>query len=1174
MTVFNVSFDALSIWVGQIQNKSCWKYTPVFCLLTLLFLNVSFSALDTMLKERHQGIPYGLEDFQKGAVNPAEIARVWIDYNPLEHPPADTLFRAGISENILREFALEYNKNQKKRKVKASLIDILIHSILCEFFLSFFIFLILIQALIVLNNRTRDSSVIKAKTPAGFFYRIRGLLFFLVLLMGICGLLKTPLSILLWSDILDKQLFYATAPRSPLSGILAGLVTFQKVGFVLLCGIFGAWLIRVYVTIENLKTLGRSLSLFRFQIFVCLIITLGLFAPIQTQDVIRSWLSEEYFSHAVIAYALLLILTIFLFLLGGEYIKRYVKSSSQEEFYYVVLRILCSSPTLIYGLALLSATMPELQKFFYFQEMKEITQEWRGDIFIVYFSLIFAFLQIPPAFLYFFFFGRMINSFASINEQGARTLKKNVTISLGAIGMFFVFGFFLMVILDIRFPRYLGAFGVILVFLGALISFLSSLEFFLNYLALKWTSLNGTFEFLSASGFKRAPVVTFVFGWLILVNVLSYLFYYNDFHEVNYTNKGFTNPAEKSQKIEVITTANLEDIWCDWLIRNHLPVRSISGAVPASCNFVEKEQKSGSVETKRPNIIPLIYISSSGGGIRAAYWTFRVLRKLRNNPDSPDDYLGKIYNLDMKHVFSLSGISGGALGFTKYIADQLYKSDKTISGGDTSLKDLLGGDYLSPALAKLLSGEVFQLFLPFNWPISDRADVMERAWESSWDSRCRGKETCGLKTKLTDLWKGKRSRENLPLLINNGVELTSGSRLNVSMLNGSCPGYRRRFRDAIVSDLPQLEEYIQSLKKNKGIEGKRADNFERANWIRLFIHAGIQSSSQDFQMTKSPDYLLSRFQFGKKSSTANLLRLLESAHKALALYRKVYIFDKDGNITGFHNGFAHSHIEDALDVFIRDYKKYLEIPGGVEPHKLTQTDIGSECFILPATLDYFDLRQKDIRLSTAALLAARFTYVSPAGLIAGRFHEDAYIVDGGYYDNSGASTNLAIYRSMYNWIKKYNEYYHTKEMKEKGVKVPRIIPVYIQIDNTYKPLARTFKKHKPILQILAPLQTFYMGQQYQMNNAIERARKEFVDFLEREKGEEFDGRFFYFNTFNLPGAEAPLGWILSGSSQKHLDVMMSIGDNKGYEKGFRNFYENYKNEDSSQEQGESLDDEW
>ncbi len=57
--------------------------------------------------------------------------------------------------------------------------------------------------------------------------------------------------------------------------------------------------------------------------------------------------------------------------------------------------------------------------------------------------------------------------------------------------------------------------------------------------------------------------------------------------------------------------------------------------------------------------------------------------------------------------------------------------------------------------------------------------------------------------------------------------------------------------------------------------------------------------------------------------------------------------------------------------------------------------------------------QLDLRLSTAATLSARFPVVSPEGVIAPRTRVDSEpgvfrLVDGGYYDNSGLATALAL----------------------------------------------------------------------------------------------------------------------------------------------------------------------
>jgi hypothetical protein len=52
-----------------------------------------------------------------------------------------------------------------------------------------------------------------------------------------------------------------------------------------------------------------------------------------------------------------------------------------------------------------------------------------------------------------------------------------------------------------------------------------------------------------------------------------------------------------------------------------------------------------------------------------------------------------------------------------------------------------------------------------------------------------------------------------------------------------------------------------------------------------------------------------------------------------------------------------------------------------------------------------------IPLSTAAHMSARFTFVSPAG----RFPDGSHIVDGGYFENSGATTAYEIATRIKDW---------------------------------------------------------------------------------------------------------------------------------------------------------------
>jgi hypothetical protein len=64
---------------------------------------------------------------------------------------------------------------------------------------------------------------------------------------------------------------------------------------------------------------------------------------------------------------------------------------------------------------------------------------------------------------------------------------------------------------------------------------------------------------------------------------------------------------------------------------------------------------------------------------------------------------------------------------------------------------------------------------------------------------------------------------------------------------------------------------------------------------------------------------------------------------------------------------------------------------------------------------------KDIALSTATILGARFPYVSPAGRINKEITKDSlqphYFVDGGYFDNSGAGVVQEMIRVINNYVR-------------------------------------------------------------------------------------------------------------------------------------------------------------
>jgi hypothetical protein len=161
---------------------------------------------------------------------------------------------------------------------------------------------------------------------------------------------------------------------------------------------------------------------------------------------------------------------------------------------------------------------------------------------------------------------------------------------------------------------------------------------------------------------------------------------------------------------------------------------------------------------------PLFVVVSEGGGIRAAYWTATVLGGIQDaNPNFAS------------HLFAISAVSGGSLGagvFEALLAEPNPGSFKN------KAHDILGQDFLSPALASTFYPDLLQRFLPFPIPYFDRGRALELGWEKAWRDTMRSHRFAD---SFVDLWK-PGSREWMPALFLNGTSVEKGNRIITSNL--------------------------------------------------------------------------------------------------------------------------------------------------------------------------------------------------------------------------------------------------------------------------------------------------------------------------------------------------------------------------------------------------------
>jgi hypothetical protein len=170
---------------------------------------------------------------------------------------------------------------------------------------------------------------------------------------------------------------------------------------------------------------------------------------------------------------------------------------------------------------------------------------------------------------------------------------------------------------------------------------------------------------------------------------------------------------------------------------------------------------------------------------------------------------------------------------------------------------------------------------------------------------------------------------------------------------------------------------------------------------------------------------------------------------------------------------------------------------------------------------------RDISLSTAALLAARFPIVSPTGRVTcdGR---SSYVVDGGYFEDSGVGTIDELWSSLEPLVAAENA-------KTTG---PCIVPFLIEIDNHYSTPAGPGPDARPD-ELLAPLQTIGAVRGAHDADARLTGALRFSGPVAPNQtvsnGHAMLDRVAYVYPLAHPGSEAPLGWTLSEVAKTDLN---------------------------------------
>lgn len=207
--------------------------------------------------------------------------------------------------------------------------------------------------------------------------------------------------------------------------------------------------------------------------------------------------------------------------------------------------------------------------------------------------------------------------------------------------------------------------------------------------------------------------------------------------------------------------------------------------LPVAAAYDQWEQTACPVDGVRP----LVLVASAGGGLRAAFWTTRVLTAFQDRVPAFS-----------RQVFALSGASGGAFGAMLWVAwDAAADPSKApeaacleVGEGEREWRQvapLFDVDYLAPAIAGLVGPDFLQRFIPLPM-IPDRATDLEQGWEWGFAQAARRPESgravaaAGLLgSPFLNLWsEGTTSRAWRPLVLLNGTRQQTGARIITSPL--------------------------------------------------------------------------------------------------------------------------------------------------------------------------------------------------------------------------------------------------------------------------------------------------------------------------------------------------------------------------------------------------------
>lgn len=278
------------------------------------------------------------------------------------------------------------------------------------------------------------------------------------------------------------------------------------------------------------------------------------------------------------------------------------------------------------------------------------------------------------------------------------------------------------------------------------------------------------------------PTAVILFGISVYTFWGSLLVYFNDYRyrplllvvglyfvAVSAFNDNTTVRTSTDSSVPPISSRPTVDAhFARWVeARRGLARRGVTGRLPSR-------------EFTPSDTIPLILVAAEGGGIRALNWTAETLIRL----DS-------IIPGFSRHVYALSGVSGGGVGIVFYTAFLRDIAETRRIRRFAQFRRVIRDDYLSAVSAALLFPEAIQRLSPVALPSLERGKWLEDSWADSYQ-RNLGLST--LDSAVTSLYQRPGGYNyDLPSLLLNGTLAESGQKVITSNLKLDS----RYFRDVV-----------------------------------------------------------------------------------------------------------------------------------------------------------------------------------------------------------------------------------------------------------------------------------------------------------------------------------------------------------------------------------------